>query len=91
MVYFKLSQSILSLVKKARLEGLVGCQVYCDRQYISYADLEQVVLKLQFQYNKAKESKARRKEIQLRREEAKKSKDPERLKQVELIDFIAKN
>lgn len=46
MVYFKLSQSILTLVHKAHLEGLVGCQVYCDRQYISYADLEQVVLKL---------------------------------------------
>jgi hypothetical protein len=55
MVYFKLSQSIVKLVKKAKLENLVGCQVYCDRQYISYSDIDQVIQKLKYEFKEAKE------------------------------------
>jgi hypothetical protein len=46
MVYFKLSKALSDLVRASKMQNLVGCQVYCDRQYISFADLEQVVLKL---------------------------------------------
>lgn len=75
MVYFKLTKDLLSLVHEARLQGLVGCQVYCDRQFISYADLEAVVNKLQLEYRQVRDLQAKRAEDLKRKEEARASGD----------------
>ena len=80
MVYFKLSKELVDLITAARLQGLVGCQVYCDRQYISYAELEQVVLKLKFQYTKAKDKLNKMRDDKKKKEEARKNKNPDLLK-----------
>jgi len=56
MVYFKLSASLVKYVTDSGLQGLVACQVYCDRQYISFQELEQVVAKLRYQYTQAAEA-----------------------------------
>jgi hypothetical protein len=60
MVYFKLSASLVKYVADSGLQGLVGCQVYCDRQYISFQELEQVVAKLRYQYTQAAEALQKR-------------------------------
>ncbi|TNV83010.1 hypothetical protein FGO68_gene15614 [Halteria grandinella] len=88
MVYFKLTPSLVDLVKQARLEGLVGCQVYCDRQFISYQDLEQVVLKLQGELRQAREEKAKRDLELKRKEELLSTTDKETRKQLELMEFM---
>lgn len=46
MVYFKLTQDLLDLIYASHLEGLVACEIHCDRQYISFSDLEKVLHKL---------------------------------------------
>jgi hypothetical protein len=56
MVYFKLSASLVKYVAESGLQGLVGCQVYCDRQYISFQDLEQVVDKIRYLYTQGAEA-----------------------------------
>ena len=41
MVYFKINATLHDVIKKARLTNrFVGCQIYCDRQFISLADLK---------------------------------------------------
>jgi transcription initiation factor IIE alpha subunit len=67
MVYFKITKELLDLIYESKLEGLVGCQKYCDRQYISYTDIDKVVSKL-------------KKEIADVREKLKKKEDLERKK-----------
>ena len=88
MVYFKLSKELVDLIAVARLQGLVGCQVYCDRQYISYAELEQVVLKLKFQYTKAKDKLNKMRDDKKKKEEARKNKNPDLLKQFEVLEYL---
>lgn len=60
MVYFKLSASLVKYVAESGLQGLVGCQVYCDRQYISFQDLEQVVDKIRYLYTQSAEALQKR-------------------------------
>lgn len=91
MVYFKLTPELEQLVQASRLAGLVGCQVYCDRQYISFADLEQVVMKLRHDYTSARDALAKREEERKKLEELKTSKDADKRKQYELMDFMQKN
>lgn len=82
MVYFKLTTPLLDLVRASKLEGLVGCQVYCDRQYISYADLEQVLLKLRSLF---KEVEAL---LEKRKAEKERLKDAEKRKQAEIMQYV---
>eukprot|EP00347_Sterkiella_histriomuscorum_P005285 403357183 len=62
MVYFKLTKSILDVIKASRLENLVGCQRYCDRQIISFNDLDTVLQKLRKELKDAKDKIVRKKE-----------------------------
>lgn len=62
MVYFKLTKELLDIIHASKLEGLVGCQKYCDRQFISFADLEKVLQKLKKEYNDAKQKLEKKKE-----------------------------
>lgn len=73
MVYFKLTKQLLEYIYESKLEGLVGCQKYCDRQIISFAELEQVLLKLKNDLKVTKEKKERKIEM----EEKKKNIAPE--------------
>lgn len=82
MVYFKLSKALSDLVRASKMQNLVGCQVYCDRQYISFADLEQVVLKLRGLHAKVRAVIEKRAEEKKRLEE---EKDPERRKVLEYM------
>jgi len=54
MVYFKLTKELLDVIYASHLEGLVGCEKYCDRQYISFGDLEKVLQKLRREVTDAK-------------------------------------
>ena len=54
MVYFKLTKELLTIIHHSHLENLVGCQRYCDRQIISFVDLDKVLQKLKKEYNDAK-------------------------------------
>jgi hypothetical protein len=69
----------------------VGCQVYCDRQYISFSDLEQVVLKLKLECKQAKDLQTKRQEDRKRKEEALASGDPERRKNEEILEYMQAN
>ena len=53
MVYFKLTKSLLQIIEDSQLEGLVGCQKYCDRQYVSFTDIDKVLQKLIKDYEDA--------------------------------------
>ncbi|CDW88185.1 UNKNOWN [Stylonychia lemnae] len=55
MVYFKLTKELVEIIKDSRLENLVGCQKYCDRQYISFKDIEAVLQKLKKDMKDAQE------------------------------------
>jgi hypothetical protein len=82
MVYFKLTTPLLEIVRASKLEGLVGCQVYCDRQYISYSDLEQVLLKLRSLYKEVDGF------LQKRRSDKERLKDAEKRKQAEIMQYV---
>ena len=51
MVYFKLNKELQQLISESEFEGLCGCEKYCDRQIISYADLDKAVQKLKNKFN----------------------------------------
>ena len=41
MVYFKVNTLLQDIMKLARLQkSFVGCQIYCDKQIVSVADIQ---------------------------------------------------
>ena len=50
MAYFKITHPIYELMQKAKSEGFLGCEKYCDIQILSYEDMETLASNLKRMY-----------------------------------------
>ena len=64
MVYVKINQEIQELIKLASLKKLLGCEKFCDKQIISYEDLDLLTAVLN---KRIKDKKLDRVEIHLQK------------------------
>ena len=92
MVFFKLTPSLVEIIAASGLQGLVGCQKYCDRQWVSYGDVDKVLQTMAQQHKEAKGKLEKREEHEKKRGEmAKEGADPDQKRHFELMEYVAKD
>ena len=88
MVYFKLTKELLEVIYDSRLEGLVACQRYCDRQIVSFEDIDKVLQKLKKEYKDAKDRLEKLQEKKRRLEQPLKGDDDLVSRHREFIELV---
>ncbi len=88
MVYFRLTTGLLSIIEASGLQNLVGCQRYCDRQIISFNQLDQVLQKLKKDF---KDTKDKLDKKTLKDSKKKEVKDEIMKKHFDIMEFVNKD